>query len=184
MSDLDDVHSTLEDVDSRLRDVDSKLGDVHSKLEDIESTLEKIHDAHSKLEDIPSTLDKILDVLKDKPPGPSAWDMLGVIFLIAAIAVSGSWSGSKLDRFTDRCWYSVRYEADWANVHIERRPSDCDFIHAPLGSKRCSYKKSTNIFADDERKALVERATTPQEKQEASQRPNLVMVYWEKEDEP
>jgi hypothetical protein len=178
MSDLDDVHSTLEDVDSRLRDVNSKLGDVHSKLEDIESTLEKIQNSHSKLEDIPSTLDKILGVLKDKSTG---WEW---IFVICFIFVMDSWSGSKLDRFTDRCWYSVRYEADWTNVHIWRRPSDCDFIHAPLGSKQCSYKKSTNIFADDERKALVERATTPQEKQEASQRPNLVMVYWEKNDEP
>jgi hypothetical protein len=159
-ADLDDVHSTLENVDS-------KLGDVHSELKDIQSTL-----------------DKILDVLKDKPSGLSPWELLVVILFIAAIAGSDSWSGSKLDRFTDRCWYSVRYEADWANVHIERRPSDCDFIHAPLGNKGCSYKKSTNIFADDERKTLVERATTPQEKQEASQRPNLVMVYWEKNDEP
>jgi hypothetical protein len=178
MGDLDDVHSTLEGVDYKLGDVDSKLGDVHSKLEDIQSTLEKIHDAHSKLEDIQSTLDKILGVLKDKSTG---WEWLFMICFVFAVE---SWSGSRLDRFTDRCWYSARYETDWTNVHIERRPSDCDFIHAPIGSKRCLYKKSTNIFADDERKALVERATTSQEKQEASQRPNLVIVYWEKNDEP
>src|SRR5580698_8986312 len=129
MGDLDDVHSTLEGVDYKLGDVDSKLGDVHSKLEDIQSTL-----------------DKILGVLKDKSTG---WEWLFMICFVFAVE---SWSGSRLDRFTDRCWYSARYETDWTNVHIERRPSDCDFIHAPIGSKRCLYKKSTNIFADDERK--------------------------------
>jgi hypothetical protein len=27
------------------------------------------------------------------------------------------------------------------NVTVEPRPSDCDFIHAPLGDKGCHYKK-------------------------------------------
>jgi len=81
-------------------------------------------------------------------------------------------------------WYSVRYSADWTNVRVQRRPSDCDFLRSPLGGKKCSFSKKTYIFSDEERKAAIAVATTPEDKRDASQRPNLVVVYWEAKDEP
>jgi hypothetical protein len=104
--------------------------------------------------------------------------------VILVILVFGSWPGSKLDRFTDRVWYSVIEDTDWNNVHIERRSSDCDFLHAPLGSKGCEYKKATMIFGLKERRKLVAEANTPEDRASASQQPNTVVVYWEKKEQP
>lgn len=100
--------------------------------------------------------------------------------LILVIFVFGSWSGSKLDRWTDRVWYSVAYDTDWDNVHIERRSSNCDFLHAPIGSKSCTYKKDTMIFGENERRILIAAANTPEDRAAASKQPNSVVVYWDK----
>jgi len=60
-----------------------------------------------------------------------------------------SWPGSKLDRWTDKVWYSVRYDADFKNVCVDKRPMDCDFFHAPLGNKGCEYKKRTIVYDEE-----------------------------------
>jgi hypothetical protein len=66
---------------------------------------------------------------------------------------------------------------------MQKRPSDCDFFHAPVGNKACDYKKATNIFGDEQRNALVQQATTDEERKAYEQQPNSVTVYWEKEPE-
>ena len=35
-------------------------------------------------------------------------------------------------------WRVAEYMTD--NVHIDPKPSDCDFLHAPLGEKDCHYE--------------------------------------------
>jgi hypothetical protein len=134
------------------------------------------------LDDIDGTLHEILLAIKNKDSGgcgPAA-----VMWVLVVIFFLTSWPGPKLVRFIDRVWYSVGYDTDWKNVDIQKRPGNCDFFHVPIGVKDCSYKKGTNIFGDEERKVLVGLATTPEEKQEASQRPNSVTLYWEKREEP
>lgn len=37
--------------------------------------------------------------------------------------------------------YSVQYEADRSMVTVERKPTDCDFLRAPMGRKDCNYEK-------------------------------------------
>jgi archaellum component FlaC len=187
-SKLDEVDSSLEaiysragDMHSTVRDVELRVGDVQSNLRTLDCTLgdinAKLHESKSKLEAIHSTLGDIKSVLR----GRSGYDWLLLLFIIFIIE---SWQGSKLDRFTDRAWYSMSHNADWSNVDIQRRPSDCDFSHAPLGGKRCSYSKQQMIFDNSERQKLMAQAQTQEEKIEVSKRPNTVTVYWLKKDEP
>jgi hypothetical protein len=126
-------------------------------------------------DDIHSTLEEIRDELARRKSSPGDW-----VWVLVAILFFSGWEGSRLDRWTDRVWYSMRYSASWANVDINKRPSDCDFTHAPIGGKGCHYKKNTFIFASDERAKAMQLASTPEERQEIANRPNTVMMYWEK----
>jgi hypothetical protein len=131
----------------------------------------------SELEDVHSTLKEILSTLKSKT------DFSGLFWVALVVLLLEGWSGSKLDRWTDKAWYSVRYDAEFKNIAVEKRPLDCDFFRAPLGNKGCEYKKTTNVFADEERKALVQQATTEEQRKAYEQQPNSVAVYWEKKPE-
>jgi hypothetical protein len=138
----------------------------------------------SELGDVHSTLKEILSTLKSRTDFSGFWVFVIVIlFFLFLDSLGDSWHGSKLDRWTDRTWYSFRYDADLKNIIVEKRPLDCDFLQAPLGNKGCEYKKRTNIFGDEQRRALIQQATTAEEKQTYANQPNSVTVYWEKEEE-
>src|ERR1700733_11874949 len=109
----------------------------------------------SELEDVHSTLEEILSTIK------STFDFTSLFWLLVFIYFLESWSGSALDRWTDKEWYSFSTEATDANITIEKRPTDCDFLHAPLGDKGCEYKKRTDVFGDEKRRALIQHAATP-----------------------
>jgi hypothetical protein len=167
MSDTDDSDyqvTGLDDIDRTLQGIDSTLNAIESTLDGLESTLDGI-----KSHLTPSTRNS------------SAAGFISVLFF--TLLLSG-WSGSKLDRFTDRMWYSVIDQTKWSDVHIARRPSDCDFLHSPLGEKGCRYKKETTIFGDNDRHALILAATNYEDSMAAAKRPNSVFVYWDKRDEP
>ena len=134
------------------------------------------------LDDIDGTLQEILSAINNKESGGSS-SFSDVIWFLVFIFILSGWSGSQLDRFTDRLWYSVADDTDWKNVNVTKRPTNCDFLHAPLGSKSCSYKKRTDIFGDKERKALVE-SSLPEDKDNVWKKPNSVLVYWDKQEEP
>jgi hypothetical protein len=51
------------------------------------------------------------------------------------------WAGS-----VDKAWYSVRYLVVPDHVKIEPKPSDCDFMQAPLGRKGCHYQAKVNAM--------------------------------------
>jgi hypothetical protein len=146
-------------------------------VDELQSVHSTLSDASSTLEEIQSTLDDIRSIIKDRGNHPLLW----ILFLVALF---GNWPGSKLDRFTDRVWYSVGYNTDWKNVDIQRRPTDCDIFHAPIGMKGCSYSKDKIIFDDADRRKLLAQAQTPEERNEINQRPNTIAVYWAKKDEP
>ncbi len=109
---------------------------------------------------------------------------LGVFFWIGILVLLlDSWPGSHLDRWTDKAWYSFRYSADLKNVTVDKRPLDCDFFYAPVGDKGCHYKKADTIFSDEQRRALIQRASTTDEQKAYQEQPNSVAVYWEKEEQ-
>lgn len=142
-----------------------------------ERTVSELEDVHSTLKDIHSSLKKILSALESRNP----WSGLVGAFIVIALIMG--WPGSKLDRWTDRVWYSIMYSTDWKNVNIEKRPLDCDFFHAPVGDKGCHYKKSTIVFGEEQRRALMQQATAPQERENYTRQPNSVTVYWERKEE-
>jgi hypothetical protein len=112
-----------------------------------------------ELERVHSTLKQIHSTLTSRPLS----DVWGLFWFIIIIFLLESWPGSTLDRRTDKAWYSVRYGAEFANIAVEKRPVDCDFMHAPLGGKGCEYKK----------RITAQQGAT-----------NSVIVYWEKKEPP
>src|SRR5882672_2442252 len=140
-----------------------------------------LHHIENKLHDIDRTLHEVVSAAKTKDTSDRG--LYDLIWLFAIIFFMSGWSGSKLDRFTDRVWYSKAYDTDWKNVNVGKRPSDCDFLRAPIGTKKCSYKKTKIIYGNKEREALVE-SSSPEYKEDARKSPNEVMVRWEKVEEP
>jgi hypothetical protein len=129
-----------------------------------------------EIESANSTLKQILAALQSRS------EVSGFVWVLLFVFLLESWPGSGADRWTDKAWYSIRYDAGFANITIEKRPLDCDFLHAPVGGKSCHYEKRTSVFGDEERQALIRQATTTEEKQTASKQPNAVTVYWEKKE--
>jgi len=48
--------------------------------------------------------------------------------------------------WTDPFVYSTEYSINSDQVHRNNKPSDCDFMHAPLGDKGCHYKKTVTAY--------------------------------------
>lgn len=149
-------------------------------MSDYDSTY-NLDDIKESIDEAVSELQSIASILKK-----TASDQAGLwqyVWVLLIVVVFNDWSGSQLDRFTDRLWYSVADDTDWKNVNVIHRPTNCDFLRAPMGSKSCSYKKRTEVFGDKEREALVESAL-PVDKDDARRKPNSVLVYWYRQEEP
>ena len=41
--------------------------------------------------------------------------------------------------------YSIAYQTSLSSIQVTDQPSDCDWGHAPLGNKGCSYKKHISL---------------------------------------
>jgi hypothetical protein len=50
------------------------------------------------------------------------------------------------DGWSNSLWYSFQYGVGFSDVHTDAKPSDCDFLQAPLGLKGCSYKAHVEVF--------------------------------------
>jgi hypothetical protein len=48
--------------------------------------------------------------------------------------------------WTNAIWYGVEYKVSPSDVSTDAKPSDCDFMHAPLGNKDCSYKAHVKAY--------------------------------------
>jgi hypothetical protein len=64
--------------------------------------------------------------------------MLGVLGLIVWLILPVRW--------TDPIFYGLRYGINPDKVHRSDEPTDCDWGHAPLGSKGCHYKKTVRAY--------------------------------------
>jgi hypothetical protein len=43
-------------------------------------------------------------------------------------------------------WYAVEYKVSPEKIHIDAKPKDCDFMHAPLGNKECHYEAAVTAY--------------------------------------
>jgi hypothetical protein len=64
--------------------------------------------------------------------------VLIILALIIWFILPASW--------TDPILYSMEYSINSGQVHWNAKPTDCDFIHAPLGDKACHYKKTVTAY--------------------------------------
>jgi len=87
------------------------------------------------LEDVCDRLDNIEAAVK-----ANRWDLswLGLLIVgwFTLLGIADMWH-SKL-RYA--WWYNVNYD----QVTIQKRPTDCDFFHAPVGDKDCHYVRQVS----------------------------------------
>jgi hypothetical protein len=71
-------------------------------------------------------------------------------------------------RWVNKFRYSVWFSIDTSEVNQpeDKPPSDCDFLHAPIGNKGCRYKKEVEV---------TEPST-------ANNNKRSVYVYWSREE--
>jgi hypothetical protein len=48
--------------------------------------------------------------------------------------------------WTNAVWYGVKFKVSPSEVDTDTKPTDCDFMHAPLGNKDCSYKAYVRAY--------------------------------------
>jgi len=65
-----------------------------------------------------------------------------VFFLIvASIGAWIFWAGG-----INNAWYSLKYLVSADKVHVDGKPTDCDFMNTPLGDKRCHYEAAVTAY--------------------------------------
>jgi hypothetical protein len=66
---------------------------------------------------------------------------LAFIGVFAFVWWAGGWN---------QAWYTLQYGVNPSRIQVDAKPSDCDFMTAPLGSKGCHYAASVTTYnADD-----------------------------------
>jgi hypothetical protein len=70
-----------------------------------------------------------------------------LVFLLVIVGAFGLIVWTILpDRLTDKIKYSAEYSVEPSQIHWNDKPTDCDFMHAPLGEKSCHYKKTVSAY--------------------------------------
>jgi len=70
-----------------------------------------------------------------------AGENAGVVFVLGVAAILGWATISFLAPDDWKIKYCARYFVSFDNVHVNDRPTSCDWSHAPLGDKACHYEK-------------------------------------------
>lgn len=86
----------------------------------------------STLDDVCDRLDEVERAIRDRGSALGAIVAVIVAWLVI-LGLSDLWH-SKLR-------YAWWYNASSDEVTIERKPTDCDFLRAPLGDKECHYER-------------------------------------------
>ena len=74
--------------------------------------------------------------------GESALMWLGYLIILGLVVVL-FWSGSG---WIGALRYSMEYRVGISQVHMNPRPTDCDWGHSPFGDKGCSYKATVTAY--------------------------------------
>jgi hypothetical protein len=164
---MSDYEDSGDQIASELGDIRSSLGEIHSVAEEIDSSLGRINSS-------------VQEVRASVRGNSGAGEWIGIVIVVWLI---GIWPGSKLDKWTAKIWNSINHDADMKNVMALNRPSNCDFFHAPIGSKGCSYEKRVDVFGEKERQLAVQNATNPEDVAHYRNEPNSVTVFWDKKED-
>ena len=92
-------------------------------------------DHGSGLDDVCDRLDNIEAAVKANHQDLS-WVGVVIIGWLAFAGITDLWN-SKI-RYS--WWYSVPYD----QVTVQKNPTDCNFFHAPMGSKDCDYDREVS----------------------------------------
>jgi hypothetical protein len=98
-------------------------------------------DNSSSLDDVCDRLDSIEAAVRDNHHQEFSWVGLVLVGWLAFAGIADMWN-SKL-RYS--LWYSVPYD----QVTVQKKPTDCNFLHAPLGEKDCRYDSQVSIVKVD-----------------------------------
>jgi len=118
-------------------------------------------------------------------------DNTGVaIFWMVIIAVFIFWS----DVWDSKLRYQLVYQVSSNKVTKEKKPSDCDFMTAPLGRKNCHYNKvvvkrmwgkssttGSPVESWDDGKSWQTFTPNPGDKVPQAAEPESIMISWTKE---
>jgi len=74
-------------------------------------------------------------------------DSFGGFFLV--LVVAGGFLAFSNYGWSNSLWYAAQYGVGFGDVQTDAKPNDCDFIHAPLGDKGCSYKAHVKVYNAD-----------------------------------
>jgi hypothetical protein len=74
-------------------------------------------------------------------------DGCGTIFVL--LIVAGGFFAFGNSGWSNSIWYAAEYGVGFSDVTTDTKPNDCDFIHAPLGDKGCSYKAHVKVYNAD-----------------------------------
>ncbi len=80
-------------------------------------------------------------------PDEILYGLLGIV-LIFGLPALGIWSVTP-DSIRYPVLYRMIYSVSASHVHIEKKPVDCDWGHAPLGDKDCHYVKQVSPISND-----------------------------------
>lgn len=61
--------------------------------------------------------------------------------VVAGIGAYVYWAGG-----IKTVWYAATYGVPTDTIHVAAQPSDCDFMHAPLGQKGCRYESTVTAY--------------------------------------
>jgi hypothetical protein len=66
--------------------------------------------------------------------------------VVLVIVIGGPIVAFSHDKWSNALWYSFEYGVAFNDVQTDTKPTDCDFLHAPLGLKDCTYTPHVKVF--------------------------------------
>ena len=110
-------------------------------------------------------------------------DSFGGFFLV--LVVAGGFLAFSNYGWSNSLWYAAQYGVGFGDVQTDAKPNDCDFIHAPLGDKGCSYKAHVKVYnadgvlvAGENAPKYVERYQDSKAHHFLRRRQELGLAYW------
>ena len=92
-------------------------------LDNIEGAINEVREAVSRVEAAIKAIPSVI-----------GWVFAGALIAFILDLISTGWHGK---------WrYALQYDVPSDKVMVDKKPHDCDFLAAPLGTKYCEYERS------------------------------------------
>lgn len=90
----------------------------------------------SNLDDVCERLDRIEETLKDARSGLAGLVSTAFFLIVLFVWIPDLWHS--------KVRYEWQYGVNSDQITVNKRPTDCDFFHAPIGNKGCDYQRQVN----------------------------------------